>query len=454
MPAKNFTDEEEEEIEFVEQFLVHEKHELEYPEGGREGWSTVVGGFIGLLVAYGVMNTMGAIESYVTEHILVDENAVSISMIFSVYSFIMLLFMMVGGVIFDVYGYKQLFVVGGILTCGGMIATGSCTQLYQFFLAFSICTGLGCALLSTPVMTASGQFFNKKRGLACAFVMPGASVGGVIWPLVCRSLYDKVGFEWTMRILGFIFIGVITLSYYLMNDRHEEIQSLKLLNDEEDGITRPSPKTLKGFAQTLKSMVDIEVFKDVTFLWVSIAICFVEFSLLIVTTYIPSYALSKGFNESQSLIALTVTNAAGVLGRLVPTILTDVYGPFNMGTLMSIIMTFAVFVIWLPFGKYYPGLLVFCVIFGFAMAGALAMIPLCTSAISKPRDYGKRFGTVYFFVSFVSLISLPIGMVLTQTKLKYDSMVIFSGCTAFVSSVSFIVCRFRVGGGWKLKQKV
>lgn len=425
-------------------------YELDYPEGGKKGWCTVLGGCIGLLVAYGLMNTMGAIESYVAQHILVGTNPVSISMIFSVAVFIMLFGMMIGGILFDAYGYKELCIVGSVFTCGGMIATGSCTELYQFFLAFSVCCGIGCALLSTPLITAAGHFFNERRGLAFSLLMPGASLGGVIWPMVCRSLYVKVGFPWTMRILGFVFIAVLIVSYFLMNDRHEELQALRLLNEEEEEKLSAG----ETFIDKVKALVDVSVFKDVTFLWFSVSICLAEFSVILVTTYIPSYAISKGFSESTSLVALTVNNASGIVGRIVPTILSDYYGPFNMGSLMALITTLSIFVIWLPFGSNLAGLMTFCVVFGFSMSGILAVTPLCTAKISEPKDYGKRFGTVYFFVSFASLISLPIGMTLTKTNMGYNAMVLFSGCTTLIAEIAFLVCKYRVGKGWSFTTKV
>lgn len=424
------------------------EYELTYPEGGRKAWSTVFAGFIGLLCAFGLINTMGAIESYVSIHILTDTNSIALSMVFSIFIFLIMSVMMISGILFDKYGYKQLCFVGTVLTCGGVFATGSCTELYQFFLAFSVCTGIGIGLLTTPLITAAGHFFKERRGLAVSLLMPGASLGGVVWPLLCRSLFGKVGFPWTMRVLGFIFLGILITAYCLLNDRHEEIQALKSLNE---GDISTHEKSLKN---QISQFIDISVLKDVTFLWVGVTICMMEFSLMLVTTYIPSYALSKGFSESQSLIALTITNASGVVGRIIPAVLSDHYGPFNMGTLMSGIMMISIFVIWLPFGSKWGGLITFCVTFGFAMAGVLSITPLCTAAISEPKDFGRRYGTAYFFVSFINLIALPVGIGLTTTNMGYDAMVIFTGCTTVISTSAFLVCRYRVGGGWKLKLKV
>lgn len=422
-----------------------EERTLQYPEGGLKAWMTVLGGFIGLLCAFGLINTMGAIESYVASHVLQGTNEVALSMVFSIFIFLIMAVMMVSGVLFDRYGYKELCISGTLLTCGGVFATGSCTQLYQFFLAFSVCAGIGVGLLTTPLITAAGHYFNERRGLAMSLLMPGASLGGVVWPLLCRSLFVKVGFPWTMRVLGFIFMGMLSTAYLLLSDRHEEILALKESNEE---------KTSTSFASQLSSFVDVSVFKDVTFLWICVTICMLEFSLIIVTTYIPSYALAKGFSQSQSLLALTITNASGTVGRLVPAVLSDHYGPFNMGTLMAATMLVSIFIIWLPFGAQWGGLLAFCVVFGFAMAGTLSITPLCTAAVSEPKDFGRRYGTAYFFVSFINLIALPVGMGLTKTKMGYNAMVIFAGCTSAISTLAFVVSRYRVSGGLKLKVKV
>ena len=175
-----------------------------------------------------------------------------------------------------------------------------------------------------------------------------------------------------------------------------------------------------------------------------------EFSLLMVSTYIPSYALNKGFSESVSLIALTVYNAAGVVGRVIPTLLSDKFGNFNVMIIISGIMTLSIWILWLPFGSNLGCFLTFTITFGFASAGTLAITPLCTSAISKPKDFGKRYGTAYFCVSFCNLLSLPIGMSLTETSLGYNAMVIFGGATCTLCTACFIYTRYRVGGFKKI----
>lgn len=419
------------------------EHVVEYPEGGKIAYLTLSGCFLGLVGEFGLWNSTGAIESYISTHMLENDNEIAISMIFAIFSFFVMFGTMISGVIFDKYGGKQLCLIGTFLTTCGLMATANSTKIYQFILSFGIVCGFGCSLLTAPFVTSIGHFFNKKRGRALSIAMPGASLGGVIWPLVCRSLYTQVGFEWTMRTLGFCIGTILLIGSILTHDRHKEINRIKRLN-EGDGSGM-------SFTEKVNDLLDFKSFKDLTFMILTCALFLNEFSLLMVSTYIPSYALSKGFSESTSLIALTVFNAAGVLGRIIPAFLSDKYGNFNLIILMSAIMSLSVWILWLPFGKHLGAFMAFTIIFGFAVAGTLALTPLCTSAISKPKDFGKRYGTAYFVVSFCNLISLPVGMALTKTKGGYNSMVEFAGATCTLATCFFIFSRYRVGGMRKIK---
>lgn len=421
-----------------ENVLITEEKLVEYPEGGRRAYLTLFACFLGLVGEFGLWNSTGAIESYISTHILQDSSDIAISMIFALFSFFVMFGTMLSGVIFDKYGGKQLCYTGAFMTTCGLMATANCTKLYQFILAFGVLCGLGCSLLTAPFVTSIGHFFSKKRGMALSVAMPGASIGGVIWPLVCRSLYSKVGFAWTMRTLGFCIGFILLIAALFVDDRHVEINEIKRLNEGDRGEL-----TLK---EKINDLIDFKSFKDVTFMILTLALFLNEFSLLMVSTYIPSYALSKGFSESTSLVALTIFNASGVFGRIIPTFLSDRYGNFNLIVVMSLTMSLSIWIMWLPFGKHLGAFMAFVVIFGFGVAGTLGLTPLCTSAISKPKDFGKRYGTAYFVVAFCNLISLPVGMSLTKTSAGYDAMVAFAGATCTLAACLFIYTRYRVGG--------
>ena len=55
--------------------------------------------------------------------------------------------------------------------------------------------------------------------MALGIVTSGNSVGGIVYPVVVRQLLPKVGFGWTVRVLGFINIASFLVVIAFMKPR-------------------------------------------------------------------------------------------------------------------------------------------------------------------------------------------------------------------------------------------
>lgn len=62
-----------------------EKDPGKFPDGGLEAYTVVLGSFVGLIIDFGLANSLGAIESYVSLNQLKNVNQVSVSWIFSLH---------------------------------------------------------------------------------------------------------------------------------------------------------------------------------------------------------------------------------------------------------------------------------------------------------------------------------------------------------------------------------
>ena len=63
-------------------------------------------------------------------------------------------------------------------------------------------------------MGLMSTYFVKKRGMALGIVTSGNSVGGIIYPVIVRQLLGKIGFGWTVRVLGFM--NLVTLACVIL----------------------------------------------------------------------------------------------------------------------------------------------------------------------------------------------------------------------------------------------
>ncbi|KAL8668170.1 MAG: hypothetical protein Q9202_000148 [Teloschistes flavicans] len=58
----------------------------------------------------------------------------------------------------------------------------------------------------TEVVLAT--YFSGKRALAIGIGASGSATGGIVFPVIVQQLLPKIGFAWTVRVLGFVMLGI------------------------------------------------------------------------------------------------------------------------------------------------------------------------------------------------------------------------------------------------------
>ncbi|KAI5464199.1 major facilitator superfamily domain-containing protein [Mariannaea sp. PMI_226] len=402
-------------------------YEETYPEGGLAAWAVVAGSWFSLFGSLGLMNTIGTFQAYVLEHQLKGYSEGTVGWVFSLYTFLAFFCGVYIGPVFDKYGPKWLVISGTLFTVGGLIFMSFCTELWQFIVAFGLLCGFGTSLLFTPSIAAVGHFFKARRGLATGVASTAGGLGGIIYPLMMSSLLDRIGFAWTTRIITLMCLCCGLIGICLIRSR---------LPPAKNATAHP----------------DFRIFKNLPFLFTTIGIFLMEFSLFIPLSYISTYAMYKGFSRDFSYNLIPILNASSVVGRLLPGYYADIIGPFNV----SIIAVFWSFIlslcIWLPVGHTTAGIIVFTVCFGFLSGTSIAITPVCIGKLCKTQEYGRYYATSYTVVSFACLIGLPIGgSVIQANGGSYTGLIILTGVVYVASTVSLVLAKFTLLGvkNWK-----
>lgn len=402
-----------------------EDEEPNIPEGGLQAYLVLLGSFLGLTGHFGLLNSVGAIQTYVATHQLSDLSSSTISWIFSIYLAIAFSGTVVVGPLFDAKGALTPMVLGNILVLLGIMTSAHCTEVYQFILSLSICVGFGNALCISPLIGVVSHWFYRNIGFAIGISSIGGSVGGMIIPIMLRNLYAKVGFTWAMRVLALFCCSLSIIATFLIKERFKK-------NNKEQN----------------NKMFDFRALKDSKFVLLVIGVLFGETCLLSVATYYGTYAIAQGFSESSSYILLTIFNGTGILGRACPGWLSDRIGHFNVMIMMLICTSISVLVLWVPFGSHTGVIYTFIALFGFFSALIFSLTPACLRQITPVREFGSRYGLMYFFVSFGNLIGIPIGSVIIGdlSKFHYEMFSLFCGLVALASSISWVISRYRIVG--------
>lgn len=400
-----------------------------HPDGGWDAWRVVLGSFCGLLPVFGLVNSLGAVQAYISVHQLASKSESQVSWIFSIFICIECLLTGQVGYLFDCYGPYQLSIAGATLFTLGLICTSFCTQYAHFFVAFSVCCGAGAALLMTPEVAILGHWFDKKCGAATGLATMGGSLGGVVFPILLRRLYSTVGFAWAIRALALLSLGLFACSLALM---------------------KPRLKTNTQYRFALTTFFDAKSLKDKRFALLCVANFLGELGVINGLTFLTSYALANGQSESMSYALLAILNGAGMLGRVLPGFVSDRLGRFNTTAAMTFCGAATIFCVWLPFGKHTAGIVLFAITHGFCNGGIFSLIPVCCAQISRTRDYGRRYGSMYFVTSFTILLGVPLsGLLIRGTD--YTNLIIFNGAV-FIGAVAALLASRYCAVGFSLKK--
>ncbi|KAH7185425.1 major facilitator superfamily domain-containing protein [Fusarium flagelliforme] len=398
-----------------------------YPEGGLQAWSVVAGSWFSLFASLGLMNTLGTFQAYVLDNQLTDYSEGTVGWVFSIYTFLAFFCGVYIGPVFDKYGPRWLVIAGAVFTVGGMIFMSFATQLWHFVVAFGLLCGFGSSLLFTPSIAAVGHFFKARRGLATGVASTAGGIGGIVYPFLLTRLIDKIGYGWATRVIALICLVCSLIGIGLLKSR---------LPPAKDATAHPN----------------FRIFKSLPFLFTTIGVFLLEFSLFIPLGFISTYALHKGFGKEFSYNLIPILNAGSVIGRILPGYYADVIGPFNVSILAVILAIVACFCVWLPLGGTTAGVIIFTVLFGFSSGTSIAIAPVCIGRLCKTQEYGRYYATAYTIVSFACLIGIPIGGSTVQANGgEYWGLIIMTGAIYVGSMISLFLAKVTLLGwsNWK-----
>lgn len=420
--------------------LLNMDGDLEFPEGGLKANLVLLGSFLGLLPAFGLTNAVGPIQAYVSTHQLATVSASTVSWIFSIYLFFAFGSSVFSGALFDRVGARLPMVLGTLLYAGGMFATANCHDVYQFILSFGVLIGFGTGMVMSPLVGVISHYFKKNRATACSIATTGGSVGGVIFPVMLRKLYAEVGFQWAMRIFGFLSAFCLISATLLIKER--------VVN--KDDAASGETNLVKIY---FKNMFDFRALKDPKFIFCSIGVALSESSLVISSVYFTSYAIRNGIPENTAYLLVTVLNATGILGRYIPGLISDkLLGCFNVVVISITLSVVFNFTLWLPFGYSLKVLYVYSALYGFCSGSILSLSPACCGQVSRTDEFGKRYSTCYLIVSSSMLALTPIGGAILggESLREYNNLIIYSSCLGLAGAISYFLGRvYCVGWGFK-----
>lgn len=164
--------------------------------------------------------------------------------------------------------------------------------------------------------------------------------------------------------------------------------------------------------------------------------------------YIQYYAISHHIaRRDLGFYMLPITTAGSVFGRILPSLLANRVGPFNIVFICTVVcgaMMFALIDM-----SSLGGLIVVALLYGFFSGAFVSLPPTCFVRLSPDRSLiGTRMGMGYAVFMIGNLIGSPVAGAILQAR-GFNSMWIFAGVMSIAGGVGMIVSR-NFQGGWKI----
>jgi predicted MFS family arabinose efflux permease len=241
-----------------------------------------------------------------------------------------------------------------------------------------------------------------------------------------NHMYHSIGFGWALRVVGFVFLGLLAITNVLLKSRLLHVPK------------KPHPK---DFVQPLQ---------EPPFLFLTIACFFFAMAVYQPGTFIALNAQRDGVRSSISNYLLSMLNGSSVIGRVVAGWVADRVGRFNTMIITTFLSALFVLAAWIPAKSTAP-FIVFAVLVGFTNGAYVALTSSLVAQISDIKKIGTRNGTNWFMYGIGALIGTPIaGALIERNNGDYLYMQVFAGLAMFISGCLFVASRYvQIGFGWK-----
>ncbi|KAF9264599.1 MFS general substrate transporter [Marasmius fiardii PR-910] len=350
------------------------------PDGGLRAWLVVVGVTCLAFTAFGCTSTWGVFQAYYEETYLKGSSPSKIAWIGSIQNAMVFIPSMIMGRIFDKGYYHTMLISATVVVVVATMLVAECRAYWQFLLCQGFVVGLACGALTNPSPAVVAQWFKKRRALALGITACGSSIGGTIFPIAIRGLIPLIGFQWTMRVLGFMFLTVLTVAILTVRRRIPPSHS-------------SSP------------LLGLKPLKTPAFAMWCVGTLFMYFGLYSFLSYVASTAVSNGFSRDFSFTLVAIVNGCSGIGRVSAGIVANYIGPVNH-MIPATTITTAVVLAW-PAATTQASLLTITVLYGLSAGsiGALLWSPILD--LGEREEVSQRVGILMLSLACAGLVGPP-----------------------------------------------
>lgn len=175
------------------------------------------------------------------------------------------------GILVNRFGCRVTCMLGGTICAASLGIASLAESIIVLYFTYSILFGFGSSLMFTSSIVITSRYFKKWLSLATGILSGGAGLGVLAFGPILQTLIDSTGWQNAFRIIAGVVL-VVSMSSLTYNPNQEP-----LTNDESQSISKSSTRDAQPSRTTRKFHLDLSVWKNPTFVLVSISAAVAQF---------------------------------------------------------------------------------------------------------------------------------------------------------------------------------
>ncbi len=322
--------------------------------------------------------------------------------------------------------HRTLFAIGGSGMVFSVLAMSGIQSLWQLYLTNAILAGLGFAVIYTPLLSTTGEWFLARRGLAVGIVTAGGALGQGLLPFAANKLIDDLGWRTAYVSVALTMLVMLAVALPLIRQPARAEPGPDQTVTEFDGGSSSGERIRVG-------LLALAAFLCCTCMGMP---------LVHLASFVTLICGSPSLGATSLLIAMLF----GTIGRVFFGLLADRLGYLASYASASTLQTLAVFA--------YPALgdslsiMALSAVFGFGFAGNMTCLVLCVRGAVPVHRFGAALGIV-MLVAWIGMGGGGyVGGALFDSTGSYVAAFVLAGAAGVLNLVVIAAIAFARRAAW------
>jgi MFS family permease len=358
----------------------------------RRGWMVVASAFVIMFVTLGSAYSFTAFFAPLQKAFGASRGDISLA--FSINVPLFYLIGAISGPLADRFGARAICLFGTVVGGCGLIFAATATALWQVYVGFGLCLGVGIGFAFVPSVGAVQRWFVTRRGLASGIAVSGIGFGTLIMPIVTAPLITWVGWRGAWLIFGTIILVIGGAATFFVSNSPEKYGALPD-GDIVGFSAKANSGLVAGFSlrEALMSRPFILFYLSLLVAWGGVSMQFV---------HLVPYAEDHGLSHGTAVAIFGFVGIGSIAGRFLLGGVADRVGRRAM--LAAAFGGLALTQAWLLVATNAWQISVFAFVFGSCYGGIVALFPAITVDYFGGRNASGIIGVLYTGAAFGSFL--------------------------------------------------